>query len=124
MARACFSRPGRTGRKNWLTTRADTQFYDFAIVGGGPGGLAAAVYGASEGLKTVMIDREAPGGQAGLSSRIENYLGFPSGLSGGDLARRAVMQAQRFGVEILAPQEVMRTPSGRSVPHPEAWRWQ
>jgi thioredoxin reductase (NADPH) len=68
--------------------------------------LAAAVYGASEGLKTVMIDREAPGGQAGLSSRIENYLGFPSGLSGLDLARRAVMQAQRFGVEIIAPQEV------------------
>ena len=65
------------------------------------------MYGASEGLKTVMIDREAPGGQAGLSSRIENYLGFPSGLSGGDLARRAVMQAQRFGVEIIAPQEVV-----------------
>ncbi len=65
------------------------------------------MYGASEGLKTVMIDREAPGGQAGLSSRIENYLGFPAGLSGGDLARRAVMQAQRFGVEIIAPQEVV-----------------
>ena len=90
-----------------LRTRAETQFYDFAIIGGGPGGLAAAVYGASEGLKTVMIDREAPGGQAGLSSRIENYLGFPAGLSGGDLARRAVMQAQRFGVEIIAPQEVV-----------------
>jgi len=91
-----------------LRTRAETQFYDFAIVGGGPGGLAAAVYGASEGLKTVMIDREAPGGQAGLSSRIENYLGFPSGLSGADLARRGVMQAQRFGVEIISPQEVVR----------------
>jgi len=90
-----------------LRTRAETQFYDLAIIGGGPGGLAAAVYGASEGLKTVMIDREAPGGQAGLSSRIENYLGFPAGLSGGDLARRAVMQAQRFGVEIIAPQEVV-----------------
>lgn len=90
-----------------LRTRAETQFYDLAIIGGGPGGLAAAVYGASEGLKTVMIDREAPGGQAGLSSRIENYLGFPAGLSGGDLARRAVMQAQRFGVEIIAPQEVI-----------------
>ncbi len=76
-------------------------------MGGGPGGLAAAVYGASEGLKTVLIDRDAPGGQAGLSSRIENYLGFPSGLSGADLARRAVMQAQRFGVEIIAPQEVV-----------------
>ena len=91
-----------------LRTRAETQFYDLAIVGGGPGGLAAAVYGASEGLKTVMIDREAPGGQAGLSSRIENYLGFPAGLSGMDLARRGVMQAQRFGVEIIAPQEVVK----------------
>ena len=82
-------------------------FYDLAIVGGGPAGLAAAVYGASEGLHTVMIEREAPGGQAGMSSRIENYLGFPAGLSGGDLARRAVVQAQRFGVEILSPQEAV-----------------
>jgi thioredoxin reductase (NADPH) len=77
-------------------------------VGGGPAGLAAAVYGASEGLKTVMIEREAPGGQAGMSSRIDNYLGFPSGLSGADLARRAVAQAKRFGVEILAPQEATK----------------
>ena len=89
-----------------LRTHAQTNFYDLAIVGGGPAGLAAAVYGASEGLKTVIIEREAPGGQAGLSSRIENYLGFPAGLSGNDLARRAVAQARRFGVEILAPQEV------------------
>src|SRR5579862_4274701 len=88
-----------------LRTHALTNFYDLAIVGGGPAGLAAAVYGASEGLKTVMIEREAPGGQAGLSSRIENYLGFPSGLSGADLARRAVTQARRFGVEIISPQE-------------------
>jgi thioredoxin reductase (NADPH) len=88
-----------------LRTRADLAFYDLLIIGGGPAGLAAAVYGASEGLHTVMIEREAPGGQAGMSSRIENYLGFPSGLSGGDLARRAVAQARRFGVEILAPQE-------------------
>ena len=88
-----------------LRTRADLEFYDLAIVGGGPAGLAAAVYGASEGLKTVMIEREAPGGQAGRSSRIENYLGFPSGITGGDLARRAVAQAQRFGVEIVSPQE-------------------
>lgn len=88
-----------------LRTHAQTDFYDLAIVGGGPAGLAAAVYGASEGLRTVIIEREAPGGQAGLSSRIENYLGFPSGLSGNDLARRAVAQARRFGVEILAPQE-------------------
>src|SRR6266536_3069866 len=90
-----------------LKTRAAEAFYDLAIVGGGPAGLAAAVYGASEGLRTVMIEREAPGGQAGMSSRIENYLGFPSGLSGGDLARRAVVQAQRFGVEILSPQEAV-----------------
>ena len=88
-----------------LRTRAGLEFYDLAIVGGGPAGLAAAVYGASEGLKTIMVEREAPGGQAGLSSRIENYLGFPSGLTGGDLARRAVAQARRFGVEIVSPQE-------------------
>lgn len=89
-----------------LKTRAGQRFYDLVIVGGGPSGLAAAVYGASEGLKTVIIEREAPGGQAGTSSRIENYLGFPAGLSGGDLARRAVDQARRFEVEILTPQEV------------------
>ncbi|MBD2776264.1 response regulator [Iningainema tapete] len=89
-----------------LQTQAEKPFYDLIIVGGGPAGLAAAVYGASEGLRTVLIEREAPGGQAGTSSRIENYLGFPSGLSGGDLARRAVTQARRFGVEILTPQEV------------------
>src|ERR1700736_2827724 len=90
-----------------LRTHAQTSFYDLAIVGGGPAGLAAAVYGASEGLRTVMIEREAPGGQAGLSSRIENYLGFPSGLTGSDLARRAVAQARRFDVEILSPQEAV-----------------
>jgi thioredoxin reductase (NADPH) len=90
-----------------LRTHAQTNFYDLAIVGGGPAGLAAAVYGASEGLRTVMIEREAPGGQAGLSSRIENYLGFPSGLTGADLARRAVAQARRFDVEILSPQEAI-----------------
>jgi thioredoxin reductase (NADPH) len=88
-----------------LRTRAGLEFYDLAIVGGGPAGLAAAVYGASEGLKTVMVEREAPGGQAALSSRIENYLGFPSGLTGGDLTRRAVAQARRFGVEIVSPRE-------------------
>ena len=97
--------PAEVAQKVGLRTRAQTDFYDLAIIGGGPAGLAAAVYGASEGLHTVMIEREAPGGQAGMSSRIENYLGFPTGLSGGDLARRAVVQAQRFGVEILAPQE-------------------
>ena len=94
--------PTAVAEKVGLRTRAQTNFYDLAIIGGGPAGLAAAVYGASEGLKTVMVEREAPGGQAGMSSRIENYLGFPSGLSGGDLARRAVAQAQRFGVEIIA----------------------
>jgi thioredoxin reductase (NADPH) len=99
--------PSEVAQRVGLRTRAQTNFYDLAIVGGGPAGLAAAVYGASEGLHTVMIEREAPGGQAGMSSRIENYLGFPMGLSGGDLARRAVVQAQRFGVEILAPQEAV-----------------
>jgi thioredoxin reductase (NADPH) len=99
--------PTLVAQKVGLRTRAQTDFYDLAIVGGGPAGLAAAVYGASEGLHTVMIEKEAPGGQAGMSSRIENYLGFPTGLSGGDLARRAVVQAQRFGVEILAPQEAV-----------------
>src|SRR5438128_2219151 len=89
-----------------LHTKAQTNFYDLAIIGGGPAGLAAAVYGASEGLRTVIVEREAPGGQAGLSSRIENYLGFPSGLSGGDLTRRAVAQARRFGAEILTAQAV------------------
>lgn len=87
-----------------LQTQAGRPFYDLIIVGGGPAGLAAAVYGASEGLSTLMIEREAPGGQAGTSSRIENYLGFPAGLSGADLARRATAQAKRFGVEILSPQ--------------------
>lgn len=100
--------PGEMAAKLGLRTRADTAFYDLLIVGGGPAGLAAGVYGASEGLPTVMVEREAPGGQAGMSSRIENYLGFPAGLSGGDLARRAVAQARRFGVEILAPQEAVR----------------
>ena len=90
-----------------LRTRAGNKFYDLVIVGGGPAGLAAAVYGASEGLSTVIVERDAPGGQAGLSSRIENYLGFPSGLSGADLTRRAVAQARRFGAEILAPQHTV-----------------
>src|SRR5271168_480046 len=98
--------PADVAQKVGLRTRAQTDFYDLAIIGGGPAGLAAAVNGASEGLHTVMIEREAPGGQAGMSSRIENYLGFPMGLSGGDLARRAVVQATRFGVEILSQEAV------------------
>ena len=80
--------------------------YDLAIVGGGPAGLAAAVYGGSEGLRTIMIEREAPGGQAGMSSRIENYLGFPGGISGDDLANRALRQAKRFGTELLVTRSV------------------
>jgi thioredoxin reductase (NADPH) len=95
-------------RKLGLKTKAEFPFYDLIVVGAGPAGLAAAVYGAADGLHTLLIEREAPGGQAGRSSRIENYLGFPVGLSGSDLARRAVAQARRFGVEILAPQEVRR----------------
>jgi thioredoxin reductase (NADPH) len=81
--------------------------YDLVVVGGGPAGLAAAVYGASEGLKTVLVEREAPGGQAGQSSRIENYLGFPAGLSGSDLARRATDQARRLGAELLTVHEAI-----------------
>ncbi len=95
-------------RKLGLKTKAEFPFYDLVIVGAGPAGLGAAVYGAADGLHTLLIEREAPGGQAGRSSRIENYLGFPVGLSGTDLARRAITQARRFGVEILAPQEVKR----------------
>ena len=95
------------GEKLGLSPTASQDLYDLAIVGAGPAGLAAAVYGGSEGLKTILIDKRAPGGQAGTSSRIENYLGFPNGLSGADLARRAITQAQRFGVEFLAPQEVV-----------------
>jgi thioredoxin reductase (NADPH) len=87
--------------------KAEQPFYDLIVIGAGPAGLAAAVYGGSEGLKTVLIEREAPGGQAGMSSRIENYLGFPAGLSGQDLARRALTQAQRFGVELLTPQQAV-----------------
>jgi thioredoxin reductase (NADPH) len=91
-----------------MNTQAAQPFYDLIIVGGGPAGLGAAVYGASEGLRTLMIEKAATGGQAGTSSRIENYLGFPKGLSGADLARRAEAQARRFGAEILAPQEAVR----------------
>ncbi len=89
-----------------LRTTATSELYDVVIVGAGPAGLAAAVYGGSEGLKTLLIERRAPGGQAGTSSRIENYLGFPKGLSGSDLSRRALAQATRFGIEFLSPQSV------------------
>ena len=91
-----------------LRTQATHPFYDLIIIGAGPAGLGAAVYGASEGLRVVMIEKEAAGGQAGTSALIENYLGFPRGLSGADLSQRATMQAQRFGAEILIAQEVTR----------------
>ena len=89
-----------------LRQHAALPYYDLVIAGGGPAGLAAAVYGASEGLKTLLVEREAPGGQAGTTSRIENYLGFPAGLTGADLARRALAQATRLGAEVLTPQGV------------------
>lgn len=89
-----------------LQTQASETAYDLVIVGGGPSGLAAAVYGSSEGLRTLLIEESAPGGQAGQSSKIENYLGFPQGVSGSDLARRAATQATRFGTEILVPARV------------------
>jgi thioredoxin reductase (NADPH) len=94
---------GRLG----VSSQPRQDHYDLVIVGGGPAGLAAAVYGASEGLRTVMIEQEAPGGQAGQSSRIENYLGFPNGLSGSDLARRATDQARRLGAELLTVSEAL-----------------
>jgi thioredoxin reductase (NADPH) len=91
-----------------LQTSARLPEYDTLVIGGGPAGLAAAVYGASEGLRTVVVEREAPGGQAGTSSRIENYLGFPSGVSGDELASRALQQAKRLGAEILVTRSVAR----------------
>jgi thioredoxin reductase (NADPH) len=93
-------------RRLGLRTTPSADEYDVAIVGGGPAGLAAAVYGASEGLRTIVVEREAPGGQAGTSSRIENYLGFPSGVSGDELASRALQQARRLGAEILVTRSV------------------
>jgi len=99
-----------------LQTHPRHDAYDTMIVGGGPAGLAAAVYGASEGLRTIVVEREAPGGQAGTSSRIENYLGFPSGVSGDELASRALQQAKRLGAEILVTRSVARIdPATRCV---------
>ena len=95
--------------------------YDTMIIGGGPAGLAAAVYGASEGLRTVVVEREAPGGQAGTSSRIENYLGFPSGVSGDELASRALQQARRLGAEILVTRSVARIDPSNASGSPR-WR--
>ncbi len=96
----------RIAQKLGLSPEAKADLYDVVIIGAGPAGLAASVYAASEGLKTLLIEKHAPGGQAGTSSRIENYLGFPKGLSGADLARRAITQALRFGTELLTPGEV------------------
>jgi thioredoxin reductase (NADPH) len=109
---------GALAERLGLHTRARAPFYDLVIVGAGPAGLAGAVYGASEGLRVAVLEMQATGGQAGTSSRIENYLGFPNGISGSDLARRATAQAQRLGAEILSPVEVatLRLPAGgRSV---------
>jgi thioredoxin reductase (NADPH) len=99
-----------------LQIRPNLTEYDTVIIGGGPAGLAAAVYGASEGLRTLVVEREAPGGQAGTSSRIENYLGFPSGVSGDELASRALRQARRLGAEILVTRSVSRIdPATRQI---------
>ena len=94
------------GTKMGMSGIAQQKMYDVTIIGAGPAGLAAAVYGGSEGLNTLLIEKRAPGGQAGTSSRIENYLGFPKGLSGAELSRRALTQATRFGIEFLSPQQV------------------
>jgi thioredoxin reductase (NADPH) len=102
----CDPEPRQVAERLGRTLTASHDVYDLVIVGAGPAGLAAAVYGASEGLRTLLLDRRAPGGQAGTSSRIENYLGFPAGVSGSELTRRALTQAQRLGAEFLAPLEV------------------
>jgi thioredoxin reductase (NADPH) len=99
---------GALADKLGMTTHAQQPFYDLIIIGAGPAGLAGAVYGASEGLRTVVIEKEAAGGQAGTSARIENYLGFPQGISGADLTRRATTQAQRLGAELLTALEVTK----------------
>lgn len=103
-----YSKNEDVAQKIGLNPKASSEMYDVVIIGAGPAGLAAAVYGGSEGLKTLLIEKRAPGGQAGTSSRIENYLGFPTGISGADLSRRAITQATRFGVEFLSPQQVDR----------------
>jgi thioredoxin reductase (NADPH) len=109
-------RPRRVAELLALGTEPDAAEYDTVIVGAGPAGLAAAVYGASEGLRTIVVEREAPGGQAGSSSRIENYLGFPAGVSGDELASRALQQARRLGAEILVTRSIRRIdPASRQL---------
>ena len=117
MARRSSSRDSvRVAELLGLGTEPSVPDYDTVIVGGGPAGLAAAVYGASEGLRTIVVEREAPGRQAGTSSRIENYLGFQSGVSGDELASRALLQARRLGAEILVTREIVRiVPETRQV---------
>jgi thioredoxin reductase (NADPH) len=100
--------PQELAEKAGLKTRAENPFYDVVIIGSGPAGLSAAVYASADGLKALLVERHAPGGQAGNSPKIENFLGFPSGISGGDLTRRAVTQAKRFGAEVLTTQSVQR----------------
>nr|GFC61484.1 NADPH-dependent thioredoxin reductase 3 [Tanacetum cinerariifolium] len=124
------SRPDRLdlARHLGIQVAAKQELYDVVVIGAGPAGLAAAVYGASEGLKTIIVEKQTPGGQAGSSSRIENYLGFPTGLSGAELAHRAWTQATRLGAEFMAPQEVVnlciqdgykigQTPNIEILPH-------
>ncbi|MGB7685124.1 MAG: FAD-dependent oxidoreductase [Solirubrobacterales bacterium] len=103
-----------------VTTEPGAAEYDTVVVGAGPAGLAAAVYGASEGLRTIVVEREAPGGQAGTSSRIENYLGFPSGVSGDELANRALRQARRLGAEILVTRSITRIDAANRELHLDA----
>ncbi|MEL6140381.1 MAG: FAD-dependent oxidoreductase [Bacteroidota bacterium] len=100
-------KPAELAEALGMSTSSKEELYDVVIIGAGPAGMAAAVYGGSEGLKTLLVEKRAPGGQAGTSSRIENYLGFPSGLSGAELTRRAMAQLLRFGVEVVSPREVV-----------------
>jgi len=109
--------PADLAASHGIATRPSQPVYDLAVLGAGPAGLAAAVYGASEGLRTIVIEREAPGGQAGTSSRIENYLGFPSGVSGDELASRALQQARRLGAEILVTRAITRVDASTRQVH-------
>ncbi|MGC4051766.1 MAG: NAD(P)/FAD-dependent oxidoreductase [Paludibaculum sp.] len=107
-------------QKLGLVTIPSREFYDVVVVGAGPAGLACTLYCTTEGMRALLLEREAAGGQAALSSRIENYLGFPAGLSGADLARRGLAQVRRFGAEVLAPAEAVGLESGGRVPRGDA----